>query len=156
LFRAGEVQAIVLWLTPNTGAGEVTPGSGAFNPLRWLPINNVTLTYNGEIFSRFDVGSAALWNLASDSKSSSYNTIAQTVGSVAFSSVVCPWVVCPFGQVNLASERDLKLFHGKPILNAVVNLQFQAPAASTSYVLNSVYLYNSSLLCSRGSSEYIF
>jgi hypothetical protein len=42
------------------------------------------------------------------------------------------------------------------ILNAVVNLTFQCPAVSTSYVLHAVYIYNASLLCSRGSSEYIF
>ena len=42
------------------------------------------------------------------------------------------------------------------ILNAVVNLQFQAPVASTAYVLHAMYLYNASLLCSRGSAEYIF
>ena len=42
------------------------------------------------------------------------------------------------------------------ILNAVVNLQFRCPAASQSFVLHAMYLYNSSLLCSRGSSEYIF
>lgn len=155
-FRAGEVQSIVLWLTPNTVAGEGTPGSGAFNPLQWLQMNNITMTYNGEIFSRFDVGSAALWNLTADEKAQAFNNITQSVGSVAVNSVVSYWHVAPFGQVNLASERELKLVHGKPILNAVVNLSFSAPAPSTSYVLHAMYLYNASLLCSRGSSEYIF
>jgi hypothetical protein len=53
-------------------------------------------------------------------------------------------------------DKEMKLIHGKPILNAVVNLQFSAPAANTSYVLHAMYLYNASLLCSRGSAEYIF
>jgi hypothetical protein len=52
--------------------------------------------------------------------------------------------------------REAALIHGKPILNAVVNLQFDVPALSTAYVLHAMYLYNSSLLCSRGSAEYIF
>jgi hypothetical protein len=46
--------------------------------------------------------------------------------------------------------------HGKPILNAVVNVSFDVPALSTSYILHAMYLYNASLLCSRGSAEYIF
>ena len=42
------------------------------------------------------------------------------------------------------------------ILNAVVQFQFRAPAANTAFVLHAMYLYNASLLCSRGSAEYIF
>ena len=42
------------------------------------------------------------------------------------------------------------------ILNAVVNLTFDVPALSASYTLHAMYIYNASLLCSRGSSEYIF
>jgi hypothetical protein len=126
-FRAGEVKSIVLWLTPNTGAGENTPGSGGFAPLQWSQINNVTLTYNGEIFSRFDVGSAQLWNLSCAEKSSAYSNTVQTVGSVASTTPVSYWVECPFSQVCVPYDKEAKLVHGKPILNAVVNLQFQCP-----------------------------
>ena len=62
----------------------------------------------------------------------------------------------PFAQINVAWDREMKLVHGKPILNAVVNLSFSCPDAVASYTLHAVYLYNSSLLCSRGSAEYIF
>jgi hypothetical protein len=155
-FRAGEVKSIVLWLTPNTAAGESTPGSGAYSPLQWPQLNQVTLTYNGEIFSRFDVGSGALWNLVNGEKSSSYSNVAQTVGSVATTTPVSFWLECPFSQVAVPFNKEMQLIHGKPILNAVVNLTFQAPAASTSYILHAMYLYNASLLCSRGSSEFIF
>lgn len=155
-FRAGEVQKIVLWLTPNTGAGETTPGSGAFNPLQWSLLNNITLTYNGEIFSRFDSGSFQLWGLTGDEKSTSYSNVVQTVGSVANTTAVSYWVECPFAQVNVPYDKEMKLVHGKPILNAVVNLTFNCPVASTSFILHAMYLYNASLLCSRGSSEYIF
>jgi hypothetical protein len=154
-FRAGEVKSIVLWLTPTAGSIG-TPGSGNFNPLLWLPINQVTLTYNGEIFSRFDVGSGALWNLTCDEKSSYVSTVAQTSGSVATTTVITPWLDCPFAQVCVPYDKEMKLIHGKPILNAVVNLSFVAPAVNTAYVLHAMYLYNSSLLCSRGSAEYIF
>jgi len=156
-FRAGEVKNIVLWLTPNTPTvQDTTPGSGAFNPLQWPQMGQVTLTYNGEIFSRFDSGSGALWNLACDEKSASYNNAVQTYGSVAVTTPVSYWLDCPFSQVCVPYDKEMKLIHGKPILNAVVNLTFQCPAASTSYTLHAMYLYNASLLCSRGSAEYIF
>jgi len=153
-FRAGEVKSIVLWLTT---AANSTPGNGNYDPLRFQPINGVTLTYNGEIFSRFDVGSAALWNLSCDEKTQTlpaYNF--QNTGAVTTGTQATPWVDCPFAQVCVPYDKEMKLIHGKPILNAVVNLQFQAPTASTSFILHAMYLYNASLLCSRGSAEYIF
>ena len=157
-FRAGEVKSIVLWLTENTAAGESTPGSGAFDPLAWYLINNVVLTYNGEIFSRFDAGSAQLWNLTTDQKQNSISYTQYTAGAAVNTTTTFPtyWVECPFAQVALPYDRQSDLVHGKPILNAVVNLTFDVPALSTNYVLHAMYLYNSSLLCSRGSAEYIF
>jgi len=155
-FRAGEVQRIILWLTPNTTAINTSPGSGAFQPLQWYLPSSLTLTYNGEVFSRFDSGSSQLWNLSTDEKSATYSNSWQTYGSVASTTEPSYWVECPFAQVNLAAERELTLVHGKPILNAVVNLTFTCPAASTAYTLHAMYLYNASLLCSRGSAEYIF
>jgi hypothetical protein len=153
-FRAGEVKSILLWLTPAGTAS--SPGSGNFSPLTWLPLNQVTLTYNGEIFSRFDGGSAPLWALSSNEKSAAYSQITQTSGSVASTTASSPWTECPFAQVCVPYDKEMKLIHGKPILNAVVQLSFIAPATSTAYILHAVYLYNASLLCSRGSSEYIF
>ena len=62
----------------------------------------------------------------------------------------------PFSQVNVAGDKDILLVGGKPILNAVVNLQLLTPTADNDYTLNCVYFYNASLLCSRGGAEYIF
>jgi hypothetical protein len=67
--------------------------------------------------------------------------------------IVQSYVKLDFAQVYVPGERESTLIHGKPILNAVVQLAFTAPAAG---VLHAMYLYNSSLLCSRGSAEYIF
>ena len=113
-FRAGEVQAIVLWLTP-TNAGQGTPGSGNYNPLQWSLLNNVVLTYNGEIFSRFDAGSSQLWNLVTDAKPALFSNTTQTQGSSpAVTTQVSPWTVCPFSQVSLPYDRTSVLVHGKP------------------------------------------
>jgi hypothetical protein len=155
-FRAGEVKSIVLWLTRND-ASQGTPGSGNYHPLTWEIINNVQLTYNGEIFSRFDTGSSQLWNLVSDQKTASYNNIISNTGAGGGTTpAVSYWVDCPFAQVALPYDRQADLTHGKPILNAVVQVQFDTPAANVPFVLHAMYLYNSSLLCSRGSAEYIF
>jgi hypothetical protein len=153
-FRAGEVKSVMLWLTP--AAGQTTAGSGAFAPLVWSLMNNVLLTYNGEIFSRFDGGSSQLWNLSENEKIAAFSTSLQTVGSVAVTPTTSYWTECPFAQVSKEWDRETKLIHGKPILNAVVNLSFDVPALSTSYTLHAMYCYNASLLCSRGSAEYIF
>ena len=80
-------------------------------------------------------------------------------GAAPTSSVLTTWVDVPFAQVNVPYDKESKLVHGKPILNAVVNLQFTTPdvaAPGDSSTLPAVYLYNASLLFSRGSSEYIF
>ena len=112
MFRAGEVKSIVLWLTP--AAGQTTVGSGSYAPLQWQLMNNVQLTYNGEIFSRFDSGSSQLWNLAENEKAQVVNTSAQTVGSVAVTPFVSYWTECPFAQVSKEWDREAKLVHGKP------------------------------------------
>jgi hypothetical protein len=156
-FRAGEVKQIVLWYTNTTaagGTGATVPGSGNYQPLLWQQMSDVQLTYNGEIFNRFDAGSAQLWNIVEDQKSSVVNNMSvPNYTSAGSTATTMYYVKCDFAQVNSPSGRDNTLIHGKPILNAVVQFQFTAPAAG---VLHAMYLYNSSLLCSRGSAEYIF
>ena len=153
-FRAGEVKSIVLWLTLNS---EQIAGNGSYNPAKWYALGSVTLTYNGEIFSRFDSSSSQLWNLVSDTKLQGVNYVAAVPGQASGTSATGTslWTECPFAQVNVAGDKEMKLIHGKPILNAVVNLQLTTPTGDA-YTLHAMYLYNASLLCSRGSSEYIF
>jgi len=156
-FRAGEVKQIVLWFTPNStpsGAGVNIPGSGNYQPLYWTQMSDVQLTYNGEVFNRFDSGSAQMWNIVEDQKSAVVNNLTSpTNGSVATTALTANYVKCDFAQVYSPNGRDSTLVHGKPVLNAVVQLSFTAPAAG---ILHAMYLYNASLLCSRGSAEYIF
>ena len=157
-FRAGEVKQIVLWFTPTTvgnGPNGQTPGSGNYQPLAWSQINDVELTYNGEVFNRFQSGSSALWNIVEDQKSAGVTGVALANSGTAnfVTQTVQPYVKLDFAQVYVPSERESMLVHGKPILNAVVQLSFTAPAAG---ILHAMYLYNASLLCSRGSAEYIF
>jgi len=157
-FRAGEVKQIVLWFTPlasPTGGGISTPASGNYQPLYWTQITDVQLLYNGEVFNRFDAGSYELWNTVEDQKSPTVNQLVAPVFAAATpgQTLTARYVKLDFSQVYSPFGRESTLVHGKPVLNAVCNLTFTAPAAG---VLHAMYLYNASLLCSRGSSEYIF
>ena len=148
-FRAGEVRNILLWLTKDSdGAG--------YGPFYWQQLSNIVLTYNGEIFYTTTGSGSQLWNLVSDTKQAGVDLSApDTPNAVAKKAALSPWVDIPFAQVNVPYDKESKLVHGKPILNAVVNLSFTCPDTSA-YTLHAVYLYNASLLCSRGSSEYVF
>jgi hypothetical protein len=147
-FRAGEVRSILLWLTPAT---QPTNQS-----LIWPSMSQVQLTYNGEVFARYDGTSNQLWSLIGDEKSASVTSSLLTSATPpTAAATVASWVELPFAQINVAYDKESKLVHGKPILNAVVNLTFNNPD-NGAYVLHAVYNYNASLLCSRGSAEYIF
>ena len=162
-FRAGEVRSVLLWLTQNA---DTAAGAGSNPGALWTySMNSLTLNYNGEIFTRYDSGSSAIWALAGDTKTALVNSTAFNYGTPASApvSVQCPWVECPFAQINMAYDKEVKLMHGKPILNAVVNLTFTpgtgpggAAWSGAGGVLHAMYIYNASLLCSRGSAEYVF
>jgi hypothetical protein len=146
-FRAGECRSIALWLQPTDASQNVVAG-GNYNPLQWSLMNNVVLNYNGEVFARFNAGSSQLWNLTADEKAQQYDnkyfpTAASTTTGPALAKSY--WTVCPFSQVSLPTERDSTLVHGKPILNAVVNLTFDVPDNTKPYILHAMYIYNASL-----------
>ncbi len=42
------------------------------------------------------------------------------------------------------------------ITNGIVNLQVQTPSAQSDWVLNVSYLYNTTLLFSQGTCDYVF
>jgi len=152
-FRAGEVQKILLWLTKDSDVA----GSGVYQPWNFQPITNIQLTYNGEVFFRSDALSSQIWSIVEQEKEAAVNTLVygNLPASDVPTGVLATWVEVPFAQTNPGYDRESKLVHGKPILNAVVNLSFNCPDASA-YTLHAVYLYNASLLMSRGSAEYIF
>jgi hypothetical protein len=148
-FRAGEVRNILLWLTK---ASDVAANGTHY----WEQIKDVQLTYNGEIFYRADSAASQIWTLVTDTKEAGVNTFAQNNAGAWTVNALAPYTDIPFAQVNVPYDKEVKLVHGKPILNAVVNLSFTVPSAAADWTLHAVYLYNSSLLCSRGGAEYVF
>ena len=154
-FRAGEVQRILMFLTRADAQG--TTGTASNGNLSWYPISNVQLTYNGEVFYRADGSSNPIWSLISDTKTASVSQpTSVSGGGGGWASGTSTWVDMPFAQINVPFDKQVKLVHGKPILNAVINLQLLTPTAQSDWVLNVIYLYNASLLMSRGGSEYVF
>jgi hypothetical protein len=171
-FRAGEVKDIMLWLEV-VGDSTETPGpvpvgvSGGSKQFVWPLAKDVELRYNGEIFFTASGGSSQIWNLVEDKKIPGFNTnlIAYGASPTVAAEYLSRWTLVKFSQVDVPRDRMYDLVAGKPVLNAVINLTLTLPdevltggvvSAGTQVRLHAVYLYNASLLCSRGTSEYIF
>ena len=113
-FRAGEVRSVLLWLTQTA---DTAPGAGGNpGPFWTYNMSKVSLNYNGEVFTRYDLGSSAIWALVGDTKTALVNTTAYSYASPVTTptGVQCPWVECPFAQINMAYDKEVKLMHGKP------------------------------------------
>lgn len=165
-FRAGEVKDIMLWLEVQgdaSGAGT----SGGSKQWNWYSLKDVELRYNGEIFFTASGQASKLWNLVEDKKIAGFNTslIDYTANPADPAEFVSAWTLVKFSQVDVPRDRMYDLVAGKPVLNAVINLSLTLPdevltagvvTSGLKCVLHAVYLYNASLLCSRGTSEYIF
>lgn len=161
-FRAGEVRDIMLWLEVQESSANM--GSG--KQWIWYPLQSTELRYNGEVFFTSSGSSSQLWNLVEDKKIPGFNTtlINPTANPTTASNYLSTWTLVKFSQVDIPRDRMYDLVSGKPILNAVVNLSFTMPSevqsklavAGNKAVLHAVYMYNSSLVFSRGSTDYIF
>jgi hypothetical protein len=162
-FRAGEVKDIMLWLEVVNSADN-SNGSAQWV---WPGLEDTELRYNGEIFFKAAGRSSLLWNLVEDKKRAGFSTsvINYAADPATAADYFSTWTLVKFSQVDVPRDRMYDLVAGKPILNAVINLTFSMPdailtggnvSANTTVRLHAIYLYNASILCSRGTSEYIF
>ena len=155
-FRSGEVKSIQIWLTDTanlTGA--------VVNPWNWSLPTTVEMTYAGDIYARFDSQSSTLWNMLNGSKYPGFSSVALSdagAGATNFTSVsqVSTYVELPFAQSFVDEDAHHVLVHGKPITNGIVNLLLQTPDARATWVLNVSYVYNTTLLMSQGTADYVF
>lgn len=157
-FRSGEVKAIHCWLTRASDISG-TPVAGALNnPFNWYLPLAITMSYAGDIYARYDYASSPLWNLINGNKAPAFNNIliSQAGTAEAGASAVSQWVELPFAQTLVDEDAHYILSHGKPITNGIVNLLVVAPSAQNDWVLNVSYLYNSTLLFSQGTCDYVF
>jgi hypothetical protein len=151
-FRSGEVKSIELWLVSSTA----TSGT-AKNPFKWeLPVS-VQLTYQGDIYARYENLSSPIWNLINGNKAPAMdNTVTSTAVPPVQTAELSQWVSLPFAQTLMPEETNKVLVHGKAIQNGIVQLDITPPNDGVAYVLNVSYVYNSTLLLSQGTAEYLF
>jgi len=148
-FRAGEVKKLQIWLTKN---------SDTKNTLRWYKPDSVEVLYAGVIYSQYNNGSSAMWNLLDGTAPSAvdYSALADNSGNALTSTgVLSEWVELPFGQPTGNDYDGQVLVHGKQITNGIVNLTIKPPTADA-YTLHVAYIYNCTASFSRGSCDLVF
>ena len=154
-FRSGEVKSIECFLVDRT----------ANTNLNWKKPTEVSVIYAGVIYSQYNNGVSALFNLIDGTKGSVVNTVQLSApaspGTMSATNITAEWVSLPFGQRSGADYSDDVHSHGKEILNGIVNLQISLPDAGTSggsskYDLHIIYTYVSLINFSRGTAEWVF
>ena len=163
-FRSGEVKAIHCWLT--RAGDNPSPVAGAINqPFKWYLPDAVVMSYAGDIYARYEQQTSALWNLINGNKAPAVDNLEYTDAGGGNMTVppaqwLSEWVELPFAQTLVDEDAHNILVHGKPITNGIVNLQLSLPAAhvdgTADWVLNVSYLYNTTLLFSQGTCDYVF
>ena len=159
-FRSGEVKSIQVWLTK----GSDTSSATTLSPTKWYLPDAVEMSYAGDIYARYNGGTSQLFNLVNNNKASAVETVLINVGAGGISSPgawLSQWVELPFAQTFVDEDAHHMLVHGKPITNGIVNLSVTVPAAyatngDTDWVLNVSYIYNTTLLFSQGTCDYVF
>ena len=158
-FRSGEVKSIQCWLTRSSDL----PAAGAsvpriYNPFAWYPLTDVELSYAGDIYARYNNSVWQLFNLINGNKTPLVDGVYLTQAGGAYTESALPsyWVELPFAQ-TLEGEGSMNtLVHGKPITNGICNLVLTTPSAQSDWILNVSYVYNSTLLFSSGTCDYVF
>ena len=154
-FRAGSLKSIQFWLTRGADTSSLTAG---YNPFRWYLPSSLQVTYAGQVYSRFDNGSSALWGLINGSKQpANNNTVIAGAGSaITTSSELMNWVDAPFAQPLVDEDAHNILINGMAITNGIVNVDITTPSAQSDWVLNCSYVYNTTILFSQGTCDLIF
>lgn len=151
-FRAGQVKRLMCWLTKGSDA--------VVNSNKWYKPKAVTALYAGVIYSQYNDGSSAIWNLLDGTSPAAveYSTLAQAGGGGFTSTATLnEWAELPFAQPT--DGRDYTgemLVNGKEITNGIVNLQITTPTAAADWTLHVVYVYNCTASFSKGSCDLVF
>ncbi len=155
-FRSGEVKAIHCWLTRSTENTLIT-STGTYNPFNWYLPLSVQMTYAGDIYARYEAQSSPLWNIINGNKVPAFDNLIITAAAPPTGAAsLSQWVELPFAQTMLDEDSHYTLVHGKPITNGIVNLDVLTPSAQSDWVLNVSYIYNTTLLMSQGTCDYVF
>jgi hypothetical protein len=117
----------------------------------------VTLAVNGLIYFDSRNGQNQLWSMLDRKSSAQWTADAITVAGTAWANapVSSYWTWIPFAQHSEVLANEAELVHGLSLMNSIVNLQIALPG-NTTYTVTAEYLFNSTVLFSRGSAEYVF
>jgi hypothetical protein len=149
-FRSGEVKSLQIWLTKPADLA-----AGVNKPFKWYLPLRVQMTYAGDVYARFENASSPLWYLLNDEKTPAINTIGMPADAVLPEMFLSQWVELPFSQTLIDEDAHHTLVHGKPITNGIINLDLTTPDAAQ-YTLNVSYIYNTTLLVSQGTCDFVF
>jgi hypothetical protein len=153
-FRSGEVKAIHCWLTRSSDTSSAAAG---YNPFLWYLPSLIQMTYAGDVYARYENASSPLWNLINGNKTPVLDNLDITNGAPpTTANFLSTWIELPFAQTYMEEDSHKMLIHGKPITNGIVNLTITTPTAQSDWVLNVSYIYNSTLLFSQGTADYVF
>ena len=161
-FRSGEVKSIQIWLTKGTDFVNSSTQNALKNPFAWYAPAQVQMTYAGEIFARYESGSSGLFYLINNNKAPQADLSWQPAAGGAPTTnpitgvALTNWVELPFAQTMLDEDSHYTLVHGKPITNGIVNLNLTTPTGDTDWYLNVSYIYNTTLMFSQGTCDYVF
>ena len=152
-FRAGSVKSIEAWLSLDDDEA-VTKR----NKLKSYIPTNVTVTYAGDVYARFDNGISQLWNLVNGKSSPYVNGLTVSYsGGYATATEQYGWVTLPFAQTYDAPDSSsFMLVEGLNVTNGIVNIAFSTPTASANWKLHLSYIYNASAVFSQSSCEFVF
>jgi hypothetical protein len=124
--------------------------------------NSITLSVNGLIYFDSRNGQQQLWNLLDRKTSAAWTADTITVNNGAFVDTESQayWTWVPFAQHTEVLANETELTHGLSLMNSIVNLTVNLPTLAGNppgtYTITAEYLFNSTLLFSRGSCEYVF
>jgi len=160
-FRSGEVKALWCWITSdNDQLGTKASNLGMKQPFAWYQPTSLVMTYAGDIYARYENGSGQLWNLINGNKAPAVDNVNIVAGSPPTAAPsLSIWTELPFAQTMMNEDAHHTLVHGKPITNGIVNLQVDLDPsiqALQNLKLNVSYVYNTTLLFSQGSCDYVF
>ena len=155
-FRSGEVKSLVMWLTRASDVG--TGATRVVNPFTWYEMNDLQVTYAGDVYARYDSTSNQLWNLINGNKVPLVDTSYLTYGGGAYTEnpSASYWVELPFAQTFEGEGQMNTLIHGKPITNGIINLLLTTPSNQSDWILNISYVYNATILFSQGTADFVF
>lgn len=164
-FRSGEVRAIHCWLTRSGDTAlNITPaGTDVVNPFTWYLPNSIIMSYAGDVYARYEAQSSVLFALINGNKPPAFQGTWLSAGSppasgtpTSYYTTLSQWVELPFAQTHLDDDAHNMLVHGKPITNGIVNLDIVTPFSASDWQLNVSYIYNTTLLFSQGTVDYVF